>query len=187
MPNEMRTEEFRTIKEINENINRLMELTESGVFPEINFSCTEIEIDELIEELSVFFDVDIERKSGDVFSVNGVEYSFPLSGTLYDGQIITSSIYQIIEHKDNIYIWADGSWLYKISETEMDNLLVEFGKEVLDHKNEDNVYKCIDKFKPGLCAYNQIEYPYFGSKISVEEFIKELKRHGLYEQYVSYD
>lgn len=139
----------------------------------VNFTFQEfIRFEEFVENINKFFRVSIKWKSGNIFEISGQEVEVPLTGTYFDYQILTSSVYFLLDDAEDIYINENGAWLFRIEKEDMLKIKKRYGS-ILSHKLEDGPYSIIDKFIPGECNFfDGIKYPYVGSKITVEDFMK---------------
>lgn len=139
----------------------------------INFTFQDYtKFEDFIGYVSKFFRVKIKWKSGNIFEIAGREVEVPLTGTYYDYQILTSSVYVLVDDVDNIYINSDGAWLLRIEKEDMLEIKKRYSS-ILNHKLDDDSYSLIDKFVPGECNFfDGVQYPYVGSNVTVKDFMK---------------
>jgi len=172
-PREMMSEEIKN--PLQEKLDGFYSYCDLGYVTQLDFTSPDYTIPQLIKELSTFFDVQIEKRESNEFYVSGKCYKLPLTGTHYDNQVITASIYNLLSDTTNIYISSDGNWLYKIDDEQMVSLESKYD-EALKHKAKGDMYKTLDKFNTGSCAYTLgIKYPCIGSETTIEEFLIKYK------------
>ncbi|RCU45297.1 hypothetical protein EZV61_18680 [Corallincola luteus] len=156
----------------------LIEYLDSEEVVGVEFVYDYAEFEWLVDDLADFFNVEIVKTKENQYLVSGEVIDPPVTGTFCDSQIFTASVYNSIpdSKKSEVYCDSSGRFLLLISDERYQLLKNKYG-DLLGFKSEQNLLPNLSKWKPGMCAYSGINYPYSGGHTDMISFVAEYIEH----------